>query len=107
MTDHESPKTVSDAIAQHQEWMRYGEYLVGELTRSQRSEAEVYRRIREAFNRPELQDTAIVDPTSQTVYFVGGEGLVCSRRLEYAGNVKLESSVLHSGDDVVQLGEAS
>jgi hypothetical protein len=101
------PKTLSNAIVSHQDWIRHGEHLLSEQTKAERSEAEFYRKISEVLSRPELKNAAIVDEASRTVYHMDGIGVVRNLRLVWAGNVPLELDNQQDIGTIVSVGEAS
>lgn len=105
--DAEKPKTLSNAISSHQDWIRHGEHLISEQTNAQRAESDCYKKIHDALSRPELENAAIVDEKSRTVYYLDAYNVVRNLRLAWAGNIPLELDNQQEVGSIVSVGESS
>lgn len=98
------PKTLGDAIRMHIDCLQNGERLTARLAENDRNQAEVYRMIRYALSKPEMNQVAVVDEMTGRVYVLDGDGMVCDFTLRSASDFALDAG---EHDTTVSIGEAS
>lgn len=101
-SDEHEPKTMADAIRAHVDCQRASDRLLAEQVENNRAMAEVYRMIKYALSKPELNQVAVVDEETGRVYILCPDGVVRDFVVKSASDV-----AMGGGDEIVSIGEAS